>query len=96
MASNVLMKTLLRSVMPSVQKFVDGGKIDTLFQELKSKYNDSRRNDAASVEILITTEADGNEYVNIVELEPDLRVSQVMEQQRLSELITTLLTQSEI
>lgn len=96
MANNLLVKTLLKSVMPTVQKFVDSGKIDTLFRELKARFADRLQNEENTVEILITTEEDGLEYVNVVELDPELRIRQVMDQQRLSDLITTLFTQAEL
>lgn len=90
------MKTLLKSVIPTVQKFVDSGKIDTLFRELKARFADRLQNEKNTVEILITTEEDGLEYVNVVELDPELRIRQVMDQQRLSELITALFTEAEL
>ena len=96
MANNLLVKTLLKSVMPTVQKFVDNGKIDTLFRELKARFADRLQNKENTVEILITTEEDGLEYVNVVELDPELHIRQVMDQQRLSELITALFTQAEL
>lgn len=96
MANNLLVKTLLKSVMPTVQKFVDSGKIDTLFRELKARFADRLQNEENTVEILITTEEDGLEYVNVVELDPELRIRQVMDQQRLSELITALFTEAEL
>lgn len=96
MANNLLVKTLLKSVMPTVQKFVDSGKIDTLFRELKARFADRLQDEENTVEILITTEEDGLEYVNVVELDPELRIRQVMDQQRLSELITALFTQAEL
>lgn len=97
MANNVLVKTLLRSVMPTVTKFVDGGKIDELLRELKSRYASHADQTAGeSVEIMLTTEADGNEYANIIVLGPDLSVRSVVEQQRLSELITALFNQVEL
>lgn len=90
------MKTLLKSVIPTVQKFVDGGKIDTLFRELKARFAERLQNEENTVEILITTEEDGLEYVNVVELDPELRIRQVMDQQRLSDLITALFTEAEL
>ena len=97
MANNVLVKTLLKSVMPTVTKFVESGKIDALFQELKTRFNDRLQDpENNSVEILITTEEDGIEYVNVEELDPELRIRKVMNQQRLSKLITTLFTQAEL
>lgn len=97
MANNILVKTLLKSVMPTVTKFVESGKIDTLFRELKSRFADRLRDsENSTVEILITTEDDGLEYVSFVELGRDLRIKQVMHQQRLSELITTLFNQADL
>lgn len=96
MANNALVKTLLRSVMPTVQKFVDSGKIDTLFRELKERYKPYLSTQNNTVEILVTTEEDGLEYVNMVEMDLDLRVTQVLGQQRLSDLIKTLFTQAEL
>ena len=96
MANNILVKTLLKSVMPTVQKFVDSGKIDTLFRELKSRFAERLQNEENTVEILITTEEDGLEYVNVVELDPELRIRQLMDQQRLSDLITALFTEADL
>ena len=95
-SSSVLTKMLLRSVMPTVQRFVESGKIDTLFRELKSRYKGFLNNPENSVEILITTENDGVEYVSVVELSRDLHITKVMFQQPLSELITTLFTQADL
>lgn len=95
-SSGVLTKMLLRSVMPTVQRFVESGKIDTLFQELKSRYKGLLNNPENSVEILITTENDGVEYVSVVDLSRDLHITKVMFQQPLSELITTLFTQADL
>lgn len=97
MANNILVKTLLKSVMPTVTKFVESGKIDALLQEFKTRFADRLQDpENNSVEILITTEEDGLEYVNVVELDPELRIRHVMDQQRLSDLITTLFTQAEL
>lgn len=96
MENNALTNLLLKSLMPAVRKFVEGGKIDALFQELKSRYQGLRNDTNDSVEILITTESDGLEYVSVIELDPKLCVKKVMFQQRLSDLITELFTQAEL
>lgn len=96
MANNMIVNTLLKAVMPTVQKFVESGKIDTLFQELKSRYTCFVDNPEDSVEILLTTEEDGVEYVSVVILTPQLQVAKVLFQQRLSELLTELFTQAEL
>ena len=97
MDNNFLVKTLLKSVMPTVTKFVESGKIDALFRELKARFDDRLKDsENSTVEILITTEDDGLEYVSFVELGRDLRIKQVMHQQRLSELVKTLFTQADL
>lgn len=96
MAGNII-KTLLKSVMPTVTKFVESGKIDTLLKELKTRYaEDTDLKEGESVEILITTENDGNEYANVIVLDTELRVKTVLAQQRLSDLVTALFTQADI
>ena len=83
--------------MPTVTKLVEGGKIDELLRELKARYSlYADQTEGESVEIMLTTEADGNEYANIIVLGPDLSVRSVVEQQRLSELITALLNQADL
>ena len=96
MENNVLTKMLLRSVMPTVQKFVESGKIDAIFKELKSQYSVFVDDPDSSVEILITTESDGVEYVNVVALTKDLRVTKLLYQQQLSGLITDLFTKADM
>jgi hypothetical protein len=97
MANNVILKTLLKSVMPTVTKFVESGKIDTLLQELKARYAvNANMAEGESVEILITTEADGNEYANIVVFDTNLTVKTLLAQQRLSELVTALFNQADL
>ena len=72
MVNNALVNTLLKSLMPTVRKIVEGGKIDALFRELKGRYNGFLHAEENSVEILVTTEEDGNEYVNVVEITPEM------------------------
>ena len=98
MGNNLLLKTLLKSVMPTVQKLVESGKTDGFLQELKRKQFERLGRDLAkdeSVEILVTTEDDGAEYANIVLLQ-DLTVTEVLWQEKLSSLITSLFNQSEL
>ena len=94
---NILVRTLLKSVMPTVNRFVESGKIDTFLQELKLRYS-SQANMAQgdSVEILITTEEDGKEYANIVLFGADMKVKEVIVQQRLSELLNALFNQADM
>lgn len=98
MANNLLLKTLLKSVMPSVTKFVSDGKLDNLMQELKHKYADRvELQESESIEILITTESDGLEYANIIVMNSDnLQITKLLAQQKLSEIITALFTQADM
>lgn len=98
MANNLLLKTLLKSVMPSVTKFVSDGKLDGLMQELKSKYAiQVELENNESIEILITTENDGLEYANIIVMNSDnLQITKLLAQQKLSEIITALFTQADM
>lgn len=96
MASNAIVNTLLKSLMPTVRKIVDGGKIDALFQDLKGRYDGLLHAEENSVEILVTTEEDGNEYVNVVETTPEMKIVSVFFQQRLTKLVTTLFTQADL
>lgn len=100
MGNNVILKTLLKSVMPTVTNFVESGKIDALLQKLKSEY--SAYADAAkgeSVEILISTEDYNNEhieYANIIVIDKNLQIIAILQQQRLSEIITALFNQADM
>ena len=38
MANSLFLKTLLKSVMPTVRKLVDNGKIDGFLQSVKKQY----------------------------------------------------------
>lgn len=97
MANSLLLKTLLKSVMPTVRKLVDNGKIDGFLQSVKQQYaGQEELSTGETVEILITTEIDGCEYANIVILTPELTVRKLLAQQRLSDLIITLFNQSEL
>lgn len=96
MAGSALIRTLLKAAMPSVRKLTDSGKIDAFIQDLKKRLSEHAAvPDGGSVEILITTEEDGCEYANVVALDRDLRIESVLAQQKLSELINSLLTQAE-
>ena len=97
MGNNILLKTLLKSVMPTVQKFVESGKIDTFLQELKGRYaSNANMAEGECVEIILSTEANGAEYASVVVFDKEMRVKTLLAQQRLSELITTLFTQAEL
>ena len=83
----MLLNGILKSIMPKVNNFCDSGKIDSLIREIKKPYNE-QVNAGNSVEIMISTENDGSEYVSVVELEPvSLTICRIFQQMKLSELI---------
>lgn len=96
MAGNAFVKTLLKAAMPSVRKITESGKIDAFIQDIKKRLSENTVvPEGGSVEILVTTEEDGCEYANVVVIDRDIRVLGVLAQQKLSDLINTLLTQAE-
>lgn len=93
----MILGTLLKSLMPTVRKLVDGGKVDGFIRSLKERYSEGEDLMAGeSVEILLTTEIDGCEYANLVVLTPERTIRKLISQQRLSELITSLFNEAEI
>ena len=79
--------------MPTVEKIVGSGKIDGLLRELKDSFHD-RAPEGCSCEILVSSEDDGCEYLNIVTLSADMHIESVLYQKKLSESIVELLNQS--
>jgi hypothetical protein len=93
----MILGTLLKSLMPTVRKLVDGGKVDGFIRSLKERYSEREElMTGESVEILLTTEIDGCEYANLVVLTPERTIRKLIAQQRLSELITSLFNEAEI
>lgn len=91
--NNILMNTLMKAAMPTVEKIVGSGKIDGLLRELKDSFHD-RAPEGCSCEILVSSEDDGCEYLNIVTLSADMHIESVLYQKKLSESIVELLNQS--
>lgn len=92
MANNILMQTLVKAAIPTVEKIVTGGKIDNMLRQLKQSYRDRLElYEGDNVEILVSSELDGCEYLNIVILDAGMRIKDVLYQQKLSEAIIKLL-----
>lgn len=92
MSNNILMQTLVKAAIPTVEKIVTGGKIDNMLRQLKQSYRDKLElSDGDNVEILVSSELDGCEYLNIVILDAGMRIKDVLYQQKLSEAIIKLL-----
>lgn len=95
MGNNILMQSLLNAAIPTVEKLVGSGKIDIMLQDLKEHYrNLADLEDNESVEIILSTEADGCEYLNIVVIDAEMRIRNVMYQRKLQDAIIQLLKQS--
>lgn len=90
------MQTLVKAAIPTVEKIVTGGKIDNMLRQLKQSYRDNMElYDGESVEILVSSELDGCEYLNIVILDAEMRIKKVLYQQKLAEAIINLLKESQ-
>ena len=88
--NNILMQTLLNSAMPMVERLVGSGKIDEMLRQLKESFRD-RVPDGCSCEILVSSEADGCEYLNIVSMSAEMKIEGVLYQQKLSDAIVELI-----
>lgn len=96
MNNGLLMQALLKSAMPTVSKLVGSGKIDAFIRSIKDEYIEKTSlQDNESVEILVTTEADGLEYLNVVVMDRDCRITDVLAQSKLSDTIIHLLEQAQ-
>lgn len=95
MGNSGLMGMLVNAAMPTVEKIVGSGRIDEILRELKNDYR--RRTELPEgycVEIMVTTEDDGCEYLSVVTLSPDKRIDKVLYQSKLSEVIVAILKES--
>ena len=84
------MQTLLNSAMPMVERLVGSGKIDEMLRQLKESFRD-RVPHGCSCEILVSSEADGCEYLNIVSMSAEMKIEGVLYQQKLSDAIVELI-----
>ena len=95
MGSNVLVQTLVKAAMPTVEKIVNSGRIDEILRELKDMYRrKTELPEGYSVEILVSTEKDGCEYLSVVTLSPHNKIEGVLYQNKLSETIVEILKES--
>ena len=93
--NNMLINGIIKSFAPTIDKLVDGGKIDTFVQDLKKESAAKiRLMDDECVEIMLTTEKDGREYVSFVVMDSSLKIQRVIRQMKLGELIKLILTQA--
>lgn len=96
MASNLILQSMLKTFLPTVSKLIDSGKINQFIQEAKQEYaSQLSLQDDESLEVLITTEADGNEYFNLVIIDTELKITKVVLQQPLTDFVKNLISKAQ-
>lgn len=95
--NNIIMQTLVKAAMPTVEKIVSSGKIDSMIQGLKQSYREAvDLGPDESIEVLLTSEADGCEYLNVVIMNKNMTISDnILYQRKLSDAIVSLLNESQ-
>lgn len=87
--ANLIVKTFA----PTIKKIAEGGKIDGFFQSIKKERTEGLYlMEGETVEIMITTEEDGKEYVSLVILYDGQTIQKVLTQIPLSEMIIQILS----
>lgn len=87
--ANLIVKTFA----PTIKKIAEGGKIDGFFQAIKKERTEGLYlMEGETVEIMITTEEDGKEYVSLVILYDGQTIQKVLTQIPLSEMIIQILS----
>lgn len=89
----MLIKTIVRQLIPIAKPYIENGSIEVFIDELKvnslkNKGIDLTENQTA--EIIITNEKDKKNHVSIIVLE-DMQIKQIIESMPLSDLILKLL-----
>ena len=83
---------LVKTLTPTVNKLAESGKIDGIIQAIKdeqAKQLNLMENE--TVEIMITTEADGKEYMSLIILYNNSTVQKVLKSMPVGELLVELL-----
>lgn len=92
---NATTAILIKTLTPIVQKLAESGKIDGVIQAVKDEQvKQLELTDNETVEIMITTENDGKEYVSLVVLYNNSTIKTIKEVLRsmpVGELIVELL-----
>jgi len=85
--TNVLIKTLT----PTIRKIAEGGKVDGMIQAIKNEQAGKLNLlENETVEVMITTESDGREYVSMVILS-DKTIEKIILSMPLSDMIVKLI-----
>ena len=84
---------VLKTLSPTVKKFAESGKLDGFFQTIKAEAAKGiELSEGESVEIMITTEKDGREYISIVVLSEGPTIKNVLQSMPLSDMINLILS----
>lgn len=84
---------VLKTLTPTVKKFAESGKLDGFFQTIKAEASKGiELSEGESVEIMITTETDGREYISIVVLSEGPTIKNVLQSMPLSDMINLILS----
>lgn len=93
--NNSALSTIVRMFGPTLNKFLDSGKVDQMIQDAKRKASDNvQLCDDESVEVMITTEADGKEYLSAVIMDNDRHIVKILYSSTLNEFIKILLKEA--
>lgn len=88
---NILVRSMINAFLPKVNSFIESGKLSAVIQEAKRKCADDNCFEGESVEIMISTEIDGEEYINFVTINNELQITKIVMQQKLSEFLSSLI-----
>lgn len=84
---------VLKTLTPTVKKFAESGKLDGFFQTIKAEAAKGiELSEGESVEIMITTETDGREYISIVVLSEGPTIKSILQSMPLSDMINLILS----
>lgn len=91
--NNTALQMVLKTLTPTVKKFAESGKLDGFFQTIKAEASKGiELSEGESVEIMITTETDGREYISIVVLSEGPTIKSVIQSMPLSDMINLILS----
>lgn len=89
---NATTAILIKTLTPTVQKLAESGKIDGIIQAIKAEQaKQLNLMENETVEIMITTEDDGREYMSLVILYNNSTIQKVLRSMPVGELIVELL-----
>lgn len=91
--NNTALQMVLKTLTPTVKKFAESGKLDGFFQTIKAEAAKGiELSEGESVEIMITTETDGREYISIVVLSEGPTIKSILQSMPLSDMINLILS----